>query len=71
MNELLAAIRSLVPGEHPEPVHEPPRPGEVRDSWSDIGAAGRRSATTRAVAFEEGLRRTIELDRPERAADLR
>ena len=40
VNELLSTIRSLVPGEHPAAVHEPPRPGEVRDSWSDIASAG-------------------------------
>jgi UDP-glucose 4-epimerase len=60
VNELLDAIRRLVPGEHPAPVHAPPRPGEVRDSWSDISAAHQVLGYEPAVAFEEGLRRTIE-----------
>jgi UDP-glucose 4-epimerase len=60
VNELLAAIRTLVPGEHPDPVHAPPRAGEVRDSWSDISAARETLGYEPAVGFEEGLRRTIE-----------
>jgi UDP-N-acetylglucosamine/UDP-N-acetyl-alpha-D-glucosaminouronate 4-epimerase len=71
VNELLEAIRSLVPGEHLEPVHEPPRLGEVRDSWSDIGAAGRELGYAPAIGSEEGLRRTIVWIERERAADLR
>ena len=30
LNELVAAIRSLVPGQDPEPIHAAPRPGDVR-----------------------------------------
>jgi UDP-glucose 4-epimerase len=60
VNELLDAIRTLVPGEHPAPVHAPPRAGEVRDSWSDIGAAREMLGYDPGVAFDEGLRRTIE-----------
>ena len=60
VNELLDAIRTLVPGEHPAPFHAPPRPGEVRDSWSDIGAAREVLGYEPGVAFDEGLRRTIE-----------
>jgi len=71
VNELLSTIRSLVPGEHPEPRDEPPRPGEVRDSWSAIAAAQRTLGYVPTVAFEDGLRRTIEWIVSERAADLR
>jgi len=71
VNELLSTIRSLVPGEHPAAVHEPPRPGEVRDSWSDIASAGETLGYHPVVTFEEGLRRTIEWIERERAADLR
>ena len=60
VNELLATIRSLIPGDHPDPIHAPPRPGEIRDSWSDIGAALEGLGYRPAVTFEEGLRRTIE-----------
>jgi UDP-glucose 4-epimerase len=71
VNELLSTVRSLVPGEHPAAVHEPPRPGEVRDSWSDIASAGETLGYVPTVAFEEGLRRAIEWIERERAADLR
>src|SRR5207249_685455 len=40
VNELLAEIRSLVPGvEQPEPELAPPRAGEIRDSQADVSAA--------------------------------
>ena len=60
VNELLDTIRTLVPGDHPAPGYAPPRAGEVRDSWSDIGAARETLGYEPAVGFEEGLRRTIE-----------
>ncbi|MGZ5307085.1 MAG: SDR family oxidoreductase [Actinomycetota bacterium] len=60
VNELLEAVRKLVPGEHPPPVHASPRAGEVRDSWGDIAAARESLGYEPAIAFEEGLRRTIE-----------
>jgi len=60
VNDLLAKIRSLIPGDHPDPIHAPQRPGEIRDSWSDIRAAFEGLGYKPAVAFEEGLRRTIE-----------
>ena len=60
VNELLDAIRTQVPGEHPAPMHAPPRAGEVRDSWCDIGAAREVLGYEPGVAFDEGLHRTIE-----------
>jgi UDP-glucose 4-epimerase len=71
VNELLAAIRALVPGEHPAPAHAAPRAGEVRDSWSDIGAARETLGYHPEVTFEEGLSRTIEWIAGETGADLR
>ncbi|MGZ6546276.1 MAG: NAD-dependent epimerase/dehydratase family protein, partial [Actinomycetota bacterium] len=71
VNELLDAIRTLVPGTHPSPILAPPRAGEVRDSWSDIGEARDALGYDPAVGFEEGLRRTIDWIARERAADLR
>lgn len=71
VNELLSRIRALVPGEHPEPVHEAPRPGEVRDSWSDIAAAAETLGYAPDVTFDDGLRHTIDWVERERAADLR
>jgi nucleoside-diphosphate-sugar epimerase len=37
-----------------------PRPGDVRDSWADIGGAERVLGYRAEVGFEEGLRRTID-----------
>jgi nucleoside-diphosphate-sugar epimerase len=42
------------------PVHDPPRPGDVRDSQADITAARRDLGYEPEVEFEEGLRRTLE-----------
>jgi nucleoside-diphosphate-sugar epimerase len=60
VNEVLSAIRSLVPGNHPVPKHEAARPGEIRDSWSDVAAAREALGFEAEVPFDEGLRRTIE-----------
>jgi nucleoside-diphosphate-sugar epimerase len=60
INDVLAAIRTLVPGEHPPPVRERARPGEIRDSWSDVTAARDGLGFEARVPFDEGLRRTIE-----------
>lgn len=71
VNQLLGAIRVLVAGAHPALIHAPARAGEVRDSWSDIGAARDALGYDPAVGFEEGLGRTIDWIARERAADLR
>jgi UDP-glucose 4-epimerase len=39
---------------------EPPRPGDVRDSWADVSAAERMLGYRASVGLEEGLRRTAE-----------
>ncbi|MGZ6544633.1 MAG: SDR family oxidoreductase [Actinomycetota bacterium] len=71
VNELWGTIRALVPGDHPEPINAPPRPGEVRDSWSDIGAARETLGYEPTVGFEDGLGRTIAWIAHDRGADLR
>ena len=71
VNELLAVIRTLVPGDHPVAAHAPPRAGEVRDSWSDIGAASETLGYEPEVGFEEGLRRTTGWIAGETERDLR
>ena len=38
----------------------PSRPGDIRDSWADIGAAREVLGYEPAVGLEEGLRRTVE-----------
>ncbi len=40
--------------------HEPPRPGDIRDSWADVSEAGRVLGYRPSIDLEEGLRRTIE-----------
>jgi len=60
VNELSAVIRSLIPGDHPDPIHAPPRPGEIRDSWSDITAAREALGYQPLTGFEDGLRLTID-----------
>ncbi len=41
-----------------EPVHTVPRPGDVRHSWADVGAAERHLGHRPSVSLVEGLRRT-------------
>jgi UDP-glucose 4-epimerase len=43
-----------------EPLHEPPRPGDVRESLADISQAIERLAYAPQIHFEEGLRRSID-----------
>jgi nucleoside-diphosphate-sugar epimerase len=39
---------------------EPPRPGDVRDSWADVAAARETLGYETEVGLEEGLRKTAE-----------
>lgn len=59
LKELLAVL-SDVAGRRVEPVHEPPRPGDVRHSLASIEAAARGLGYAPAVDLREGLRRTWE-----------
>lgn len=43
-----------------KPTYAPPRPGDVRDSWADIGLAKSLIGYEPTVFFEEGLRRWID-----------
>jgi UDP-glucose 4-epimerase len=47
-------------GRVPRYQHEPPRRGEVRDSWADLSEARRRLGYIPKTSLEDGLRRTIE-----------
>jgi UDP-glucose 4-epimerase len=40
--------------------HAEPRPGDVRDSWADVGAAERVLGYRPSIGLEDGLRRTID-----------
>jgi UDP-glucose 4-epimerase len=59
LNRLLAILKELVGVDVP-PVHDPPRPGDVRHSLADLGRARERLGWQPEVPLEEGLRRTIE-----------
>ena len=56
---LLADTIGRILGKPVEKRHAEPRPGDVRDSWADVGAAERVLGYRPSVDLEEGLRRTI------------
>ncbi len=59
VNDLATAIGRIL--ERPvERHHEPPRPGDVRDSWADVSAAEQGLGYRASVGLEDGLRRTAE-----------
>jgi nucleoside-diphosphate-sugar epimerase len=57
---LLADTIGRILGLPVEREYRDPRPGDVRDSWADVGVAGRVLGYRPAVDLEEGLRRTID-----------
>src|SRR5690606_14948343 len=56
--ELLDVLSAEV-GVTADPVHTEPRPGDVRHSHADIGAARRDLGYEPAVTFQDGLARTL------------
>ena len=63
--ELIAALNRLL-GTNIEPIHAPPRVGDVRESLADITRPGRTLAYEPQVDFEDGpapLDRLLSLDR--------
>ena len=59
VNAVADAIARIL-GKPVERLHEPPRPGDIRDSWADVAEAERVLGYRPGVDLEEGLRRTIE-----------
>ncbi|MEX0989133.1 MAG: NAD-dependent epimerase/dehydratase family protein [Actinomycetota bacterium] len=59
INELIGAIHALVPGEHPAPIHDPPRAGDVRASQADASLAREVLGFRPEGSFEDGLRTTV------------
>jgi len=55
--DLLARLKEIL-GSDIEPIHEPSRAGDVRDSQASIEAAERALGYRVSVGFEEGLQRT-------------
>ena len=66
LNELFRVMRGLI-GATVEPTYAEGRAGDVRDSQADIRKARRLLGYEPIVAFEEGLRRTVEWYRSETA----
>jgi UDP-glucose 4-epimerase len=60
LNKLFEEMRRLVGVRGVEPVYGAPRDGDVRDSQADITKARTLLGYEPAVAFEDGLARTIE-----------
>lgn len=56
--ELLSKIKDIL-GSDIDPIHEPPRAGDVKDSQASIEAAQRALGYRVTVDFDEGLRRTV------------
>jgi UDP-glucose 4-epimerase len=57
--DLLEILRGIT-GVHVEPTHVGPRAGDVRHTRADITAAADDLSHRPAVAFDEGMRRTVE-----------
>lgn len=59
LNDVLRQMGILL-GVEVRPIHEPPRPGDVRDSLADIRVAREILGWEPAVSFVDGLRYTVE-----------
>jgi nucleoside-diphosphate-sugar epimerase len=59
VNDVADTIGRIL-GKPVEKEFQPPRPGDIRDSWADITAARDVLGFEPTVGLEEGLRRTIE-----------
>ena len=57
--ELLTTLRDIL-GQDIEPIHEPARVGDVRDSLADINVARNRLQFDPAVTIGEGLRKSVD-----------
>jgi UDP-glucose 4-epimerase len=57
--ELIDALHQLL-GTDVKPVHEPPRPGDIRESMADITQARLLLGYEPEIGFHEGLRRSID-----------
>jgi UDP-glucose 4-epimerase len=61
--DLVAKINRLL-GTRIRPIHEEPRPGDVRDSQADVSRAQAELGYQPAVDINEGLRRCLDFYRP-------
>ncbi len=67
VNDLAARIRERLGAAEP-PRHDPPRPGDVRDSQADATRAREILGWTPRVTFEDGLARTVDWFRDQAGA---
>jgi UDP-glucose 4-epimerase len=67
LNDLLKTMNKLT-GQSIEAIYEEPRTGDVRDSQADVSKAKRLLDYSPIVSLEEGLGKTLEWCRSERAA---
>ncbi len=67
VNRILEIVSELT-GSSPEPLREPPRSGDIRQSHADISRARELIGYEPKVDIEEGLRRTVEWFREARVA---
>jgi nucleoside-diphosphate-sugar epimerase len=67
LNELIGHLQDLM-GTDVEPVHDTPRPGEVKHSVADLARARDELGYAPEVGLRDGLSRTIEHYREQRAA---
>jgi UDP-glucose 4-epimerase len=59
VNEIVSEINKLL-NKNIKPLHDPPRPGDIKHSWADITLASRVIGYRPTVSLAEGLRRTVE-----------
>jgi len=59
VNALAKAVREAVGGEGPDPVHEPARPGDVRESHADVREIERVLGFSPEYGFADGIARTV------------
>ena len=59
VNELVDALNETL-GTGLDPIHDDPRPGDVRHSHADVSKAAERLGYEPEVGFEAGLARTVE-----------
>jgi nucleoside-diphosphate-sugar epimerase len=59
VNELVDALNETL-GTDLDPIHDDPRPGDVRHSHADVSKAAELLGYEPEVGFEAGLRRTVE-----------
>ena len=64
VNEILGEIKALT-GSDVEPIHEDPRPGDIRHSQADITEAREKMGWEPVASFGEGLKPTIDWYREE------